>query len=123
MSTNILNYNIDEIQHILDYSLLKEPQQLTDKEKKDIKNNLGIKENSEISEQTIADWGFTKNKGDYTKPSTGIPKSDLDSSVQSSLNKADTALQSHQSLNGYATEVFVTNAIEQAITTTLHTEV
>lgn len=32
--------------------------------------------------------------GTYTKPSTGIPKSDLASGVQTSLNKADTALQS-----------------------------
>ena len=30
----------------------------------------------------------------YTKPSTGIPESDLASAVQASLNKADTALQS-----------------------------
>ena len=30
----------------------------------------------------------------YTKPSTGIPESDLASAVQTSLNKADTALQS-----------------------------
>lgn len=37
----------------------------------------------------------------YTKPSTGIPKSDLASSVQTSLGKADTALQSHQSLANY----------------------
>lgn len=33
------------------------------------------------------------NLGTYSKPSTGIPKSDLDSSVQASLGKADTALQ------------------------------
>lgn len=32
----------------------------------------------------------------YTKPSTGIPKSDLASAVQTSLSKADTALQSEQ---------------------------
>ena len=31
--------------------------------------------------------------GTYTKPSTGIPKSDLASGVQASLDKADTALQ------------------------------
>lgn len=31
----------------------------------------------------------------YTKPSTGIPKTDLASDVQTSLNKADTALQSY----------------------------
>ena len=32
----------------------------------------------------------------YTKPEGGIPKSDLSSEVQASLNKANTALQSHQ---------------------------
>lgn len=37
----------------------------------------------------------------YTKPSGGIPKTDLESSVQTSLGKADTALQEHQSLDGY----------------------
>ena len=39
-----------------------------------------------------------KNAGTYSKPSTGIPKSDLASDVQTSLGKADTALQSHQTL-------------------------
>jgi hypothetical protein len=38
----------------------------------------------------------------YTKPSNGIPKSDLSSSVQSSLEKADTALQTHQDISGKA---------------------
>ena len=38
----------------------------------------------------------------YQKPSTGIPKSDLSSSVQTSLGKADTALQQHQDLSSYA---------------------
>ena len=33
--------------------------------------------------------------GTYSKPSGGIPKTDLTSSVQTSLNKADTALQSY----------------------------
>lgn len=42
------------------------------------------------------------------KPSGGIPKTDLASGVQSSLNKADSALQAHQSLAGYATEAWVT---------------
>ena len=37
----------------------------------------------------------------YDKPSGGIPKTDLDSSVQTSLGKADTALQEHQSLTDY----------------------
>ena len=35
----------------------------------------------------------------YQKPLTGIPKSDLATDVQTSLNKADTALQSHQDLS------------------------
>ena len=34
------------------------------------------------------------NKGTYSKPSGGIPKTDLASAVQTSLGKADTALQS-----------------------------
>jgi hypothetical protein len=104
MSNNKLDYTIDEIQHILDYSLLRVPQSLTDKEKQDIKDNLGIKEG-------------------YIKPPSGIPKSDLSEEVINSLNKADSALQEHQSLRGYATETYVANAIEQAITTTLNTEV
>lgn len=36
-----------------------------------------------------------KYTGTYTKPSTGIPKTDLASSVQGSLDKADSALQSY----------------------------
>lgn len=72
---------------------------------------------SAVTEQTVAGWGFTKNtgtyskpsggipdsdiasaatwnaKGTYSKPSGGIPKTDFDSAVQTSLNKADTALQ------------------------------
>ena len=40
----------------------------------------------------------------YSKPLSGIPKSDLASSVQTSLGKADSALQSHQSLSNYYTK-------------------
>ena len=46
-------------------------------------------------------------KGTYSKPSGGIPKSDFASAVQTSLGKADTALQSVPI--GYATETWVTN--------------
>lgn len=38
----------------------------------------------------------------YTKPSAGIPKTDLASDVQTSLGKADSALQSHQDISGKA---------------------
>ena len=47
-----------------------------------------------ITESTVSGWGFTKNTGTYSKPSGGIPPSDLADSVQTSLGKADTALQS-----------------------------
>ena len=50
---------------------------------------------SAITESTVSGWGFTKNTGTYSKPSGGIPKSDLTSAVQTSLGKADTALQSY----------------------------
>lgn len=49
---------------------------------------------SAVTESTVSGWGFTKNTGTYSKPSDGIPKTDLESSVQTSLGKADTALQS-----------------------------
>lgn len=39
----------------------------------------------------------------YSKPNTGIPKSDLTQGVQDSLDLADTALQEHQSLANYRT--------------------
>ena len=47
-----------------------------------------------VTESTVSGWGFTKNTGTYSKPSGGIPKSDLASAVQTSLGKADTAIQS-----------------------------
>ena len=56
-----------------------------------------------VTEQTVSGWGFTKNTGTYSKPTGGIPKADLANNVQASLNKADTALQEHQSLAAYRT--------------------
>lgn len=41
-------------------------------------------------------------KGTYSKPSGGVPKSDLANAVQTSLGKADTALQEHQDISGKA---------------------
>ena len=55
---------------------------------------------SEITESTVSGWGFTKNTGTYSKPETGIPASDLSEDVQTALGKANSALQSHQSLDG-----------------------
>lgn len=68
-----------------------------------------------VTEQTVSDWGFTKNTGTYSKPSDGIPKTDLADDVQASLSKANSALQAAD-INGYATEDYVNNAISAAIT-------
>ena len=43
------------------------------------------------------------SKGTYSKPNGGIPKTDLDAAVQTSLGKADTALQTHQDISGKIT--------------------
>ncbi|MDO4746052.1 MAG: hypothetical protein Q4B18_05830, partial [Bacillota bacterium] len=43
---------------------------------------------------TSSEKNTWNGKGTYSKPSGGIPKSDLASAVQTSLGKADTALQS-----------------------------
>lgn len=50
-----------------------------------------------------------KYTGTYNKPSTGIPKSDLASGVQTSLGKADTALQSIP--DTYATKTNLAEAL------------
>ena len=64
---------------------------------------------SAVTESTVSGWGFTKNTGTYSKPSGGIPKTDLASAVQTSLGKADTALQSVP--NTYATNEYVDNKL------------
>ena len=38
--------------------------------------------------------------GKYAKPQTGIPSTDMSQAVQTSLGKADTALQEHQDISG-----------------------
>lgn len=46
-----------------------------------------------VTESTVSGWGFTKNTGTYSKPSGGIPSSDLATAVQNALTAAGTALQ------------------------------
>ena len=62
---------------------------------------------SAVTESTVSGWGFTKNTGTYSKPSSGIPSTDLSNDVQNSLNKAATALQSVP--DGYAQTLSFTN--------------
>lgn len=65
---------------------------------------------AEVTENTVSTWGFTKNTGTYSKPQNGIPKTDLESAVQTSLGKADTALQTHQDITGKLDTTKVKNA-------------
>ena len=74
-----------------------------------------------VTEQTVSGWGFTKNTGTYSKPTGGIPKTDLAAAVQASLGKADTALQEHQSLAAYRTAAaqdIIDNGKQDKITST-----
>lgn len=75
---------------------------------------------SAVTESTVSGWGFTKNTGTYSKPTDGIPKTDLSSSVQSSIDKADSALQSlpsHNHDDRYYTETETNNIISNLETT------
>lgn len=42
-----------------------------------------------VTETTVTGWGFTKNTGTYSKPSGGIPKTDLAPAVQTSLDSVE----------------------------------
>ena len=65
--------------------------------------DISGKQDKATLEADVAAKGFTKNTGTYSKPTDGIPKGDLAAAVQTSLGKADTALQEHQSLAAYRT--------------------
>lgn len=70
----------------------------------DIANNLttNVDTMALAASQGVILKSLIDGKGTYSKPSTGIPKSDLESSVQTSLEKANTALQTHQDISGKA---------------------
>lgn len=52
----------------------------------------------------------------YTVPSGGIPKSDLAQGVQTSLDKANTALQQHQDISGKADKANMTAGTYRSVT-------
>ena len=54
----------------------------------------------------------------YDKPNGGIPKSDLASAVQTSLGKADTAIQSHQDISGKEDKTNKVTSIDNTSTDT-----
>lgn len=73
---------------------------------RDIKDNGAVRfdRDQELEDtekaQARENIGAGTGNGTYSKPSGGIPKSDLASAVQTSLNKADSALQAHQDISG-----------------------
>ena len=58
----------------------------------------------------------------YVKPAAGIGKEDLTADVQTSLSKADTALQSHQDISHLATRTELTNGLATKADATATTE-
>ena len=79
-------------------------QKLTEAQQNQARENIGAQEygnyatqtalSSEISARQSADSSLQSAiNAKYTKPSTGIPESDLSASVQASLDKADSAFQ------------------------------
>ena len=76
----------------------KEPREIVDAKARE---DISGKQDKSTLEADVAAKGFTKNTGTYSKPAGGIPKADLAAAVQTSLGKADTALQEHQSLAAY----------------------
>ena len=62
----------------------------------DLINKPSINNVTLSGNKTTSDLGL----GTYSKPSGGIPKTDLASDVQTSLGKADTAIQEHQDISG-----------------------
>lgn len=76
---------------------------------------------STVTGSTVSDAletlsGEIATKGTYSKPSGGIPKTDLASAVQTSLGKADTALQTAPvtSVNGSTGAVVISTATTSA---------
>ena len=68
----------------------------------------------------VTDAEKTTWNGKYTKPSTGIPKTDLASVVQASLGKADTAVQP-TAIADMATQTWVADTVIGAAPETLDT--
>ena len=84
------------------------------------KDGAAVSENIKV---TGWDTLVTSIAAKYTKPEGGIPKTDLASDVQTSLGKADSALQAG-ALDGYATTSSVTSAISAHNTlSTAHSDI
>lgn len=83
-------------------------QALTSEQKAQVRTNIGAQAEltfdntpTQNSNNPVKSGGvYTAIDAKYTKPVTGIPAEDLSTAVQTSLGKADTALQEHQDISG-----------------------
>lgn len=106
IQSSSLPYDDTEIRNEL--NLVSERIDDLNSEKQDVINDLetirsgaalgatALQEHQDISHLATK----TEVEAKYTKPSSGIPKSDLVSEVQESLGKADTAIQNVKTING-----------------------
>ena len=118
--TSDIPTNLSELSEDVTHRTVSDTEKQTWNNKSDFSgsyNDLSNKPNipSEVTENTVSSWGFTKNTGTYSKPSGGIPKTDLASEVQTSLNKAETALQEHQDLSSYVQETTLITELEKKV--------
>lgn len=130
MATKTTNYNLTKPSYneSADISVINQNMDIIDEKMKEIENASGgggtsvtvDRELSTTSENPVQNKVITQalnDKGTYSKPTGGIPKTDLASEVQTSLGKADTALQEHQDISGKADKTEVTaifNSISDA---------
>lgn len=95
----VVDVNSDEVDNIKEIELVfKIPSNNNDDEELIVDDQLSLTSINPVQNKVITEK--LNEKGTYSKPNTGIPKTDLSSSVQTSLNKADTALQKHQDISG-----------------------
>ena len=131
MATKTTNYNLTKPSYneSADISVINQNMDIIDEKMKEIENAGGggggssVTVDSELSttsKNPVQNKVVTQalnGKGTYSKPTGGIPKTDLASEVQTSLGKADTALQEHQDISGKADKTEVTaifNSISDA---------
>ena len=123
MATKTTNYNLTKPSYneSADISVINQNMDIIDEKMKEIDDKAGSggggtsvtvdSELSTTSENPVQNKVVTKalnGKGTYSKPTGGIPKTDLASEVQTSLGKADTALQEHQDISGKANKADLT---------------
>lgn len=86
----------------------------------DISSLLSGKQDT-ISDLATIRSGASAGATAYQKPQSGIPKTDLASDVQTSLGKADTALQQHQDISGKAdkSDTYTKSEVDAKVTSVM----